>query len=79
MLTVTPRFKSLFGPIVKRLGYEYSEAESVDTRELRTRAITQAALAGDKECVEPFSIFVHGGLSQSAASSRSSLSDSPTL
>lgn len=38
-------------PIVKRLGYEYHAEESVDDRELRTVAITQAVRAGDEAYV----------------------------
>lgn len=33
---------------MKRLGYEYSDDESVDVREMRTMAITQAAVANDE-------------------------------
>lgn len=39
-------------PIVKRLGFDYSASESVDDRELRTIAITQAADAGDESYVD---------------------------
>ena len=56
-------FQELFGPIVKHLGYEYSESESVDTKELRTRAITQAALAGDQEWV-PYTRITESVLTQ---------------
>lgn len=41
----------LYNPIIKRLGYEYSSDDSPSVTELRTRAITQAAQAGDAECV----------------------------
>ncbi|KAJ8587988.1 hypothetical protein M405DRAFT_277524 [Rhizopogon salebrosus TDB-379] len=44
--------RALFVPIVKRLGYEYSPSESVDISQLRTRAIGQAAVAGDPIVVE---------------------------
>ncbi|KAG1832677.1 hypothetical protein EV424DRAFT_1627020 [Suillus variegatus] len=44
--------RELFAPIVKRLGYEYSPSESVDISQLRTRAIGQAAVAGDPAVVE---------------------------
>ncbi|KAG2146914.1 uncharacterized protein EDB93DRAFT_1085716 [Suillus bovinus] len=44
--------KELFAPIVKRLGYEYSPSESVDISQLRTRAVGQAAVAGDSVVVE---------------------------
>ncbi len=33
--------------MVERLGYEYPQGESVDTQQLRTTAIDQAANAGD--------------------------------
>ncbi|CAL1703777.1 unnamed protein product [Somion occarium] len=42
----------LFVPIIKRLGYEYSEDEDIDTKELRTKAIVQAANAEEKSVVE---------------------------
>lgn len=44
--------KALFVPVVKRLGYEYSPSESVDISQLRTRAVGQAAVAGDSAVVE---------------------------
>ncbi|KAG1778533.1 hypothetical protein EV702DRAFT_967778 [Suillus placidus] len=44
--------RALFTPIVKRLGYEYSPSESVDISQLRTRAVGQAAVAGDSAVVE---------------------------
>lgn len=44
--------RALFAPIVKRLGYEYSPSESVDISQLRTRAVGQAAVAGDTAVVE---------------------------
>ncbi|TCD67017.1 Aminopeptidase 2 mitochondrial [Steccherinum ochraceum] len=44
--------RQIFAPIVKRLGYEYPDGESVDDRQLRTRAITAAAFAGDKDVVK---------------------------
>jgi hypothetical protein len=43
--------KDLYRPIVQRLGYEKSEGESVDTTQLRARAITQAAAANDEGSV----------------------------
>ncbi|KAG1756159.1 hypothetical protein EDD22DRAFT_981551 [Suillus occidentalis] len=44
--------RALFAPIVKRLGYEYSPSESVDISQLRTRAVGQAAVAGDSAVVK---------------------------
>ncbi|KAI6036643.1 hypothetical protein BKA83DRAFT_4165803 [Pisolithus microcarpus] len=44
--------RDLFVPLVKRLGYEYSTSDSVDISQLRTRAIEQAANAGDPDVVE---------------------------
>ncbi|EMD34526.1 hypothetical protein CERSUDRAFT_86618 [Gelatoporia subvermispora B] len=44
--------RELFSPLAKRLGFEYSDSESVDTHELRTLAISQAARAGDQEVVK---------------------------
>ncbi|KAK7693087.1 hypothetical protein QCA50_002652 [Cerrena zonata] len=44
--------KEFFVPIVKRLGYEYSETEDVSVKELRTRAIMQAAEAGNEGVIE---------------------------
>lgn len=41
--------QKIFSPVVERLGFEYSETESVDTRQLRTRAINTAAMAGDEK------------------------------
>lgn len=35
----------LFTPLVDKLGYEYSDEDSADTRELRTLAIEAAATA----------------------------------
>ncbi|KAI6039016.1 hypothetical protein EDC04DRAFT_2879735 [Pisolithus marmoratus] len=43
--------RDLFVPLVKRLGYEYSSTDSVDTSQLRTRAIEQAGNAGDFDVV----------------------------
>ncbi|KAF8633724.1 hypothetical protein AX17_004382 [Amanita inopinata Kibby_2008] len=43
--------RGLFVPLVEQLGYEYEEGETADTTLLRTCAITQAALAGDKGVV----------------------------
>jgi hypothetical protein len=40
--------QALYNPIVKKLGYEYSEADSTDTSLLRTRAIGLAAFAKDE-------------------------------
>jgi aminopeptidase 2 len=44
--------KNLFKPIVDRLGYVYLPSEPVDISQLRTRAIGQAAAAGDQAVVE---------------------------
>lgn len=44
--------RALFAPIVQRLGYEYSPSDSVDISQLRTRAVGQAAVAGDSAVVE---------------------------
>jgi len=43
--------RSLFGPLVKSLGYEYASDDSADTTLLRTLAITQAANAEDESVV----------------------------
>ncbi|KAI6111482.1 hypothetical protein EV401DRAFT_1990111 [Pisolithus croceorrhizus] len=43
--------RDLFVPLVKRLGYEYSSSDSVHISQLRTRAIEQAANAGDPDVV----------------------------
>ena len=45
--------QELYGPIVARLGFEYSAKDDADTSQLRTRAIEQAAAAQDPKCV-PF-------------------------
>jgi aminopeptidase 2 len=45
------RLQELFVPLVEKLGYEYSNADSADTSLLRTLAISQAALAGNEGCV----------------------------
>jgi len=44
--------KSLFKPIVDRLGYVYLPSESVDISQLRTKAIGQAAAAGDQAVID---------------------------
>jgi aminopeptidase 2 len=44
--------KNLFKPIVDRLGYVYSPSEPVDISQLRTRAIGQAAAAGDEAVLD---------------------------
>lgn len=41
--------RSLFVPLVKKLGYEYSESDSADITQLRTTAISHAASAEDPE------------------------------
>jgi len=43
--------KDLFKPIVDRLGYVYSPSEPADISQLRTRAIGQAAAAGDQAVI----------------------------
>lgn len=48
--------QDLFAPLIKELGFEYSEAESVDTRQLRTKIIEQAASAGNEAYVFSFRI-----------------------
>ena len=45
--------QELFVPLVRRLGYSYPENEDVSIKELRTKAIVQAAEAGDIEFVTP--------------------------
>lgn len=40
--------RSLFKPVVDRLGFEYSESDDVDTIELRSLAIATAAVTGDE-------------------------------
>ncbi|KAG8217461.1 hypothetical protein J3R82DRAFT_5606 [Butyriboletus roseoflavus] len=44
--------KNLFKPIVDRLGYVYLPSEPVDISQLRTKAIGQAAAAGDQAVVD---------------------------
>ncbi|KAH9942750.1 peptidase family M1-domain-containing protein [Amylocystis lapponica] len=44
--------RELFGPIVARLGYEYPEDEPVETRQLRTLAISEAASGGEGSVVQ---------------------------
>ncbi|KAI0792895.1 hypothetical protein C8Q75DRAFT_751852 [Abortiporus biennis] len=44
--------RELFVPLVKKLGYEYSDDESVDTKELRTRAVSAAVAAEDPEVIK---------------------------
>ncbi|KAK7463560.1 Aminopeptidase 2 mitochondrial [Stygiomarasmius scandens] len=43
--------RSLFGPIVKKLGYEYPASDSPDTTQLRTCAIGASAVAEDMTVV----------------------------
>ncbi|EGO21509.1 hypothetical protein SERLADRAFT_372157 [Serpula lacrymans var. lacrymans S7.9] len=43
--------QSLYGPIAQRLGYDYAVDETADTTQLRTRAIEQAARAGDARVI----------------------------
>ncbi|THH11180.1 hypothetical protein EW146_g8133 [Bondarzewia mesenterica] len=46
--------RELYAPIVERLGFEYSDKDDVDTSQLRTRAIEQAAAAENPEYVPLF-------------------------
>ena len=39
--------QSLYSPLVKKLGYDYSEADSADTKQLRSLAISGAASSED--------------------------------
>jgi aminopeptidase 2 len=43
--------QNLFRPIVDRLGYVYLPSDPVDISQLRTKAIGQAAAAGDQAYV----------------------------
>ncbi|KAI0064927.1 hypothetical protein BV25DRAFT_1914077 [Artomyces pyxidatus] len=56
--------KQLFAPIVKKLGYKYSESERADITQLRTPSITQAARGGDsvvvKELQDRFAKYIAG-------------------
>ncbi|KJA27394.1 hypothetical protein HYPSUDRAFT_131428 [Hypholoma sublateritium FD-334 SS-4] len=47
--------RSLFVPLVEKLGYEYSDKDSMDTSLLRTLAIDQASKAGDEARILTFS------------------------
>ncbi|KAI0674766.1 hypothetical protein C8Q78DRAFT_498501 [Trametes maxima] len=52
--------RSLFAPIAKRLGFEKAPYESSEQQQLRTKAIEQAANAGDPWVIEEFkSRFAH--------------------
>ncbi|KAF9821576.1 hypothetical protein IEO21_00422 [Rhodonia placenta] len=44
--------QELYGPIVRQLGYEYTDDEPSATRELRTLAISTAATAGEPSVVK---------------------------
>jgi len=44
--------RSLAVPLVKKLGWKYEEGESVDIAQLRTRAISVAAAAGDQSVID---------------------------
>ncbi|KAH8091342.1 peptidase family M1-domain-containing protein [Cristinia sonorae] len=44
--------RELFSPLVERLGFEYPQNEPDNTKILRTCAIAQAALSGDKNVIE---------------------------
>ncbi|KAI0064924.1 leucyl aminopeptidase [Artomyces pyxidatus] len=56
--------KQLFAPIVNKLGYQYSKAETADITQLRTLSITQAARGGDpvvvKELQDRFAKYIAG-------------------
>lgn len=43
--------RELVTPLVEKLGYEYPEGEDSDTVELRTVAVSTAAVTGDAKCV----------------------------
>ncbi|CAE7227454.1 unnamed protein product [Rhizoctonia solani] len=50
----------LFGPLVKKLGYEFDENDTPDVRQLRTLAITQSASADDETVIKELrSRFAH--------------------
>ncbi|KAF8603360.1 hypothetical protein BDV93DRAFT_523426 [Ceratobasidium sp. AG-I] len=52
--------RHLFSPLVKKLGYEFSDDETPDVRQLRTLAITQSAIAGNEDVVKELrSRFAH--------------------
>lgn len=57
---------TLFAPLVKQLGYEYTSSDSADISQLRTQAIEQAANAGDsaviKELRELFAYYMETGI-----------------
>lgn len=57
--------RETFAPLVQKLGWEISEQDSSDKRELRTLAITAAAKAGHeetvKECQRRFKLFTESG------------------
>ncbi|KDQ18450.1 hypothetical protein BOTBODRAFT_28829 [Botryobasidium botryosum FD-172 SS1] len=44
--------RTLFGPLVENLGYEYSPSDSPDIRELRTLAVSTSAVADHPEVVK---------------------------
>ncbi|KAF9265351.1 leucyl aminopeptidase [Marasmius fiardii PR-910] len=44
--------RSMFAPLVQRLGYDYSDADSIDTTQLRTCAIDHAVSAGETSVIE---------------------------
>ncbi|GAA5943340.1 hypothetical protein JCM1841_004805 [Sporobolomyces salmonicolor] len=46
--------RTLFGPVVDRLGFEYKEDDDVDTIELRTLAISTAAVCGDEATLKEY-------------------------
>ncbi|KAK7693088.1 hypothetical protein QCA50_002653 [Cerrena zonata] len=55
--------RDLFMPLVKKLGYNYEDNEDLQTRELRTLAITQAAEAGQPEVVNELRQYFRASLS----------------
>ncbi|KAL0580690.1 Aminopeptidase 2 mitochondrial [Marasmius crinis-equi] len=44
--------RSLFAPLVKKLGFEYSQSDDIDTTQLRTCAIDHAVSAGETSVIE---------------------------
>lgn len=43
---------TIFKPLVNRLGFEYKASDDVDTRQLRTLAITQSAMSGEQSVID---------------------------
>lgn len=44
-------FQSLYKPLVDKLGYDYSDEDSADTKQLRTLVVAGAANADEPSCV----------------------------